>query len=51
MQWNTSTRRKKVISLVAAVSIIAGGFYWFAGAAQKPREDRFRPGGRHPEHD
>ena len=32
-----------MISLVAIVSIIAGGFYWFAGAAQKPREDRFRP--------
>jgi macrolide-specific efflux system membrane fusion protein len=43
MQWNTPTRRKQVISLVAVVSIIAGGFYWFAGAAQKPREDRFRP--------
>ena len=43
MQWNTPTRRKQVISLVAIVSIIAGGFYWFAGAAQKPREDRFRP--------
>lgn len=43
MQWNTPTRRKQVISLVAAVSIIAGGFYWFARAAQKPREDRFRP--------
>lgn len=43
MQWNTSTRRKQVMSLVAAVSIIAGGFYWFAGAAQNPRDDRFRP--------
>jgi macrolide-specific efflux system membrane fusion protein len=43
MQRNTSTRRKRVISLVAIVSIIAGGFYWFAGAAQKPREERFRP--------
>src|SRR5215207_5014943 len=43
MQWNTSARREKVISLVAAVSIIGGGFYWFAGAAQKPREERFRP--------
>lgn len=43
MQWNTPRRRKQVISLVAAVSIIVGGFYWFAGAAQKPRDDRFRP--------
>ena len=43
MQWNTSARRKKIIILVAVVSTIAGGFYWFAGAAQKPREDRLRP--------
>jgi membrane fusion protein, macrolide-specific efflux system len=43
MREHTPTRRKKVISLVVAVSIIAGGFYWFAGAAQKPREDKFRP--------
>ncbi|MGE0820731.1 MAG: efflux RND transporter periplasmic adaptor subunit [Candidatus Binatia bacterium] len=42
MQWNTATRRKKVISLIALVGIISGGFYWFAGAAQKPHEDRFR---------
>jgi len=43
MQWKTSTGKKKIISLVAAVSLVGGGFYWFAGAAQKPREDRFRP--------
>src|SRR5262249_23857993 len=43
MQWNMPTRPKKMISLVAIVSIIGGGFYWFAGATQKPREDRFRP--------
>src|SRR5581483_661476 len=43
MKWSTSARRKKMISLVTLVTIIAGGFYWFAYAAQKPREDRFRP--------
>lgn len=43
MQKNVASRRKKVVSVIATLSIISGGFYWFAGAAQKPREDRFRP--------
>lgn len=46
MKWNISlprTRRNKVIGLLAAVTFVAGGCYWYASAARSPQRDSLRP--------
>ncbi|HET8564289.1 MAG TPA: biotin/lipoyl-binding protein, partial [Candidatus Binatia bacterium] len=46
MKWNIhlpGTRWKKMTGLLAIIGMIAAGWYWFAGAAQKPQNETFRP--------
>src|SRR5918995_1583122 len=46
MKWKMSlpkTRRKKIIGLLALVTFIAGGCYWYASAARAPQRDTLRP--------
>ena len=48
MKWNLMIarlkfQRKKLIGLLAAVGIAAGGWYWYSSAAQKPRRENLVP--------
>ena len=48
MKWNLMIarlkfQRKKLIGLLAAVGIAAGGWYWYSAAAQKPRRENLVP--------
>src|SRR4029079_9481844 len=48
MKWNLMIarlkfQRKKLIGLLAAVGIAAGGWYWDSSAAQKPRRENLVP--------
>jgi macrolide-specific efflux system membrane fusion protein len=46
MKWKiqlTKTSGKKMVTFLVIIALIAGGWYWFAGAAQKPQNEMFRP--------
>jgi len=48
MKWNLMIarlkfQRKKLIGLLAAVGIAAGGWYWYSAAAQKPQRENLVP--------
>jgi len=46
MKWNITLpkiSRKKLIGLVAVVTVVAGGCYWYAAAARQPQSDSQRP--------
>jgi macrolide-specific efflux system membrane fusion protein len=46
MKWNmtlSKTKRNKLIGVLAAAGIAAGGWYWYSAAAQKPESESLRP--------
>jgi membrane fusion protein, macrolide-specific efflux system len=46
MNWNINlakTRRSKIIGVLAVLTLIGGGFYWYASAARAPQRDALRP--------
>ena len=43
MKWLPKTRRNQTIGVLTLVLLIAGGWYWFSNAAQKPEGDGVRP--------
>lgn len=44
MNWKkpSAQAHKRILGLLAAVGVIAGGWYWFAGAAQRPERESLR---------
>jgi macrolide-specific efflux system membrane fusion protein len=46
MKWNVNlpkTRRNKTIGVLAVLTFIGGGCYWYASAAREPQRDSLRP--------
>ena len=49
MKWNIrkfslpKTQYKQIIGVIAAVALIAGGWYWYAAAARQPETESLRP--------
>jgi macrolide-specific efflux system membrane fusion protein len=46
MNWTfivPKTSRNRIVSALALASIVAGGWFWYAGAARAPQEDSLRP--------
>jgi membrane fusion protein, macrolide-specific efflux system len=46
MKWSINlrkTRLGKIISILAFLTLVGGGFYWYASAARAPQTDALRP--------
>ena len=43
MKWLAKLRRKQIIGAAIFLVLLAGGWYWYSGAAQKPEDSAVRP--------
>jgi len=43
MKWLPKLRRKQIIGAGTFLVLLAGGWYWYSGAAQKPEDSAVRP--------
>ncbi len=43
MKWLPKARRKQIIGGMTFLVLLAGGWYWYSSAAQKPQTDAVRP--------
>lgn len=43
MKWLPKPRRNRIIVVFAFLGLLAGGWYWYSSAAQKPLDDAVRP--------
>jgi len=43
MKWLAKLRRKQIIGAGTFLVLLAGGWYWYSGAAQKPQDSAVRP--------
>lgn len=43
MTWLPQPQRKRIIGVLVFLGLLAGGWYWYSSAAQKPQDNAVRP--------
>jgi len=43
MTWLPKPQRKRIITVLVFLGLLAGGWYWYSSAAQKPQDNAVRP--------